>query len=352
MESFELGGRRIANDAPPLFLPDIGTFFNQDMSLAREMVAQLKEAGATVVKGEILHRVELCLDDDAQERYYDPRKGFVAERWRDLMARKVVPLERYAELFEHCRKQGLAFVLSVYDRSGADFARRIGATALKIASSNLVNQPLIDHVAGLGLPMLIDTGKASMEEIARAVQWAQDAGAAGICLQHSPLAPPTPLTEHNLRMLQTFRAIYGFPVGLSDHHAGEEMLYAATALGAAILEKGVCRDDNPADQDVAHALPLSQVAEAMRKCANIHAALGAPMRYLRADAPKHNQRMGLVAARALRAGDALSLESVEFAWPNLGIHVEHWELVRNWRARRDLQAGAVIRWQDVDPPLD
>lgn len=352
MESFEIAGRRVANDAPPLFLPDIGTFFNQDLELAREMVARLKEAGASVIKGEILHRLELCLDDGTQERYYDPQKGFVAERWRDLMARKVVPLDRYARLFEECRKQGMALVLSVYDRSGADFARQIGAEALKIASANLVHQPLIEHVAGLGLPMLIDTGKASLDEMARAVQWAQDAGAAAICLQHSPLAPPTPLTEHNLRMLQTFRAIYGFPVGLSDHHAGEEMLYAAAALGAAVLEKGVCRDDNPADQDVAHALPIGQVAEVMRKCANIQAALGAPMRYLRADAPRHNQRMGLVAAADLKAGDALTLEAVEFAWPNVGVPVEHWGLVRSWRARRALARGAVIRWQDVEPPLD
>lgn len=352
MDSIEIAGRRVANDAPPLFLPDIGTFFNQDMSLAREMVARVKAAGCLVVKGEILHRIELCLDDETQERYYDPGRGFVAERWRELMARKVVPLESYAELFEGCRSQGLAFVLSVYDREGADFAKQMGAAALKIASANLVNQPLIEHAAKLGLPMLIDTGKASLDEIARAVQWAQDAGACGICLQHSPLAPPAPLAEHNLRMLQTFRAIYGFPVGLSDHHAGEEMLYAAAALGAAVLEKGVCRDDNPPDQDVAHALPIGQLADVVRKCANIHAALGSPMRRLRRDAPRHNQRMGLVAARDLAAGQPLTLDAVDFAWPNLGIHVEHWELVANWRVRRDLARGRIIRWQDVEPPLD
>lgn len=348
LKQFSLAEHPVANDGPPLFLPDIGTFFNRDFELATRMLRQLKEAGVRVVKGEILQRVELCLNDEAIERYYSA-DGIIAERWRDLMARKVNDLDTYAQLFGLCHELGLPFVLSVYDREGADFAKSIGAAGLKIASGNLVHQPLIEHVAALRIPMLIDTGKASLEEIARAVQWARDAGADRIVIEHSPLAPPAPIEEHNLRMMATLRSAFDVPVGLSDHHFGDEMLFAAVALGVPVLEKGVCPDNAAADQDVHHALPIGKVAEVIGKCDRIHAALGSPMRYLRREAPKHNQRMGLIARNDLRAGDTLSLDTVDFAWPNVGIPVEQWGVVRGWRARVSVPRGTPIRWNDVQP---
>ena len=185
--------------------------------------------------------------------------------------------------------------------------------------------------------------------MARAVQWAEDAGARDIMVQHSPEAPPAPLANHHLRMLVTLKALFGRPVGLSDHHAGEEMLYAAVALGANAVEKGVCPDGIVADQDVHHAMPVSQVAEAIAKCRRIHVALGSGMRSLRRDRKKYISRMGLVASADLSAHDCLTLENVRFAFPAKGIPVEHWEIVEGWGVRSGVRAGQPIRWQDVEP---
>ena len=348
--SFRIADHFVANDAPPLFLPDIGTFFNRDMKLAKRLVDLLKAAGVRIIKGEILHRIDLCLDDETVERYFTPETGVVEERWRNLMARKVLALDSYADLFGYCQNEGLAFVVSVYDVVGADFAVDAGASALKIASANLVHQPLIEHVACKNLPVIVDTGKASLEEIARAVQWFQDAGGRQLVIEHSPLAPPAPVDMHNLRMITTLRTIFDVPIGLSDHHSGDEMLYAATTLGAAVVEKGVCMDDASIDQDVHHAMRISAVGGAIRKCQNIHLALGSTMRYLRQDAPKHNQRMGLVARRDLADGEVLSFETADFAWPNIGIPVENWDTVNGWKIRGVHAQGSTLRWQDVEPP--
>ncbi|HHJ80731.1 MAG TPA: hypothetical protein ENJ65_03765, partial [Candidatus Tenderia electrophaga] len=52
---------------PPVLLPDIGTFFNQDVALALTMVKAVKAAGARYLKGEILHDAEICLKTDLTE---------------------------------------------------------------------------------------------------------------------------------------------------------------------------------------------------------------------------------------------------------------------------------------------
>lgn len=346
---FTLGGVPIGGNAPPLVLPDIGTFFNNDLALAENLLREVLAAGVKVVKGEILHTAAIALDDGTLERYYDPAAGMVAEHYRALIERKVVSLEQYERLFRVCHAARVPFVLSVYDAEGADFAKRIGACALKIASTNVVHAPLIRHVASLGLPVLIDTGKSTLEEIARAVQWARDAGARQLVVEHSPEAPPSPLENHHLRMLQTFARLFGAPVGLSDHHAGEEMLYAATALGASILEKGVCPTGMSADQDVHHALPANRLADVIVKCDNIHRALGSAMRHLPGDRVRPAARMGLVARQDLAAGTVVSARSVDFAFPAKGIPVEEWDLVQGWRLAVDLPRGAIIEWHHVHP---
>ena len=68
--------------------------------------------------------------------------------------------------------------------------------------------------------------------------------------------------------------IFNLPYGLSDHHVGNEMLYAATAMGATILEKGVSPDELHSEQDILHSLPVSQVQLIMKKCNNIKQAMG------------------------------------------------------------------------------
>ena len=43
-------------------------------------------------------------------------------------------------------------------------------------------------------------------------------------------------------------------MALSDHHHGTEMIIAATAMGAHIIEKGACPVGMENDQDVNHAM--------------------------------------------------------------------------------------------------
>ncbi|MBL4875333.1 MAG: N-acetylneuraminate synthase family protein, partial [Cohaesibacteraceae bacterium] len=198
---FQLGAIPVGRAHPPLFLADIGTFFGQNMAEAHRMVDGLKEAGCTIIKGEILHRADICLDDDTMEKYYDPVRGMISERHRDLIERKIISFENYKTLIDYCKSLRMELVMSVYDLEGVDFAIAQGVAGLKIASSNISHEPLIRYVAQKRVPMFVDTGKSTFVEIAQAVQWIRDEGHDAFVLQHSPAAPPAPIVEQRLRML-------------------------------------------------------------------------------------------------------------------------------------------------------
>jgi len=228
----------------------------------------------------------------------------------------------------------------VYDIEGADFAISIGAKALKVASSNLVHQPLIAYLGQRKIPTIIDTGKASFYEIARAVEWFKQAGGQDLLIEHSPLGPPAPASEQYLSMLPILQKSFNCPVGLSDHYDGTEMLLAAVPLGASILEKGIMFKDMQGEQDTSHAMLMDDVPKLMHQIEEISQATKYGMRPT--PSATHAARMGMVAKQDIQSGEVLSLENVYFAWPAEGVQVEYWQEVEGQKVSKTIKAHTPI----------
>jgi sialic acid synthase SpsE len=338
----------LISERKTLFLPDIGTFFNDDIDLALTMVDQLSQANIPVLKAEILHNANICLESDLKERYYSPsKKTMIEEDYRKVIERKVVPLDDYEKIFNRVKRKGCELVVSVYDNEGVDFAVNQNVIAIKIASSNITHRPLIEYVAKTENTVILDTGHSTLEEIARAINWFNDLGKEDIIIQHSPLAPPVLIEEHNLKFMQTLGACFNLPYGLSDHHIGDEMLYAATALGASIVEKGVCPDQLGDEQDRAHALNISQVAIVQRKIENIAKGLGNGVRGLSRNRDKYISRMGLIAKVNIEKGEVITKNKVDYAFPVIGIPVEEIDLIINKKASKMIFLGQPLNFSDV-----
>ena len=147
--------------------------------------------------------------------------------------------------------------------------------------------------------------------------------------------------------MQTLGACFNLPYGLSDHHIGDEMLYAATALGASIVEKGVCPDQLGDEQDRAHALNISQVAIVQRKIENIAKGLGNGVRGLSRNRDKYISRMGLIAKVNIEKGEVITKNKVDYAFPVIGIPVEEIDLIINKKASKMIFLGQPLNFSDV-----
>jgi sialic acid synthase SpsE len=346
---FNVGKHVFSAGMKPIFLPDIGTFFNQDVTQAKKIIKQLSDLGVSIVKGEILHSPDVCLKKSGVEKFYgNLSKEMHTESYRSLIERKVLTLIQYEEIFRYCQSLNMEFIVSVYDIDGANFAKEIGAVAIKISSSCITHQPLIEHLCSFGLPLIIDTGHSTLEEIARAVSWCNDCGNYDFIIEHSPLPPPHSVNDHNLNFMLTIGKAFDVYYGLSDHHASDEMMYAAVAMGASLIEVGVCHDDLANEQDAGHALPISSVVYVMNKLDNIYRAMGNGVRHLRRDREKYISRMCLVAKRELHSGDCINLENITFAFPSKGIGTEHWSAVCNSSIKHNIPAGTPIQWTDIN----
>jgi len=330
-----------------IFLPEIGTFFNRDIDLAKCSVDRLVAYGATCIKGEVLHDPEICLKGEFYERYYDiESQKWVEVNYRELIEKKVNSIEQYHTLFSHVLSRGCDLALSVYDARGVEFAGDLKAKFVKISSSNITHRPLIDAISKLNSTILLDTGHASTEEIGRAVGWLSENRVTDFVIEHSPPAPPAPVTEHNLQYMVNLGRIFGCRYGLSDHHAGLEMMMAAVAMGASVIEKGI-KLGSGVDQDTAHAMDIDDVPYLIQALQNIALGLGNGSRTLLPNRKKYQSRMGLIAKVPIASGELLCENNVSFAFPCLGIPVEQIESIKDVTVRKDIEEGQPIFWHDI-----
>ncbi|OCW56992.1 N-acetylneuraminate synthase family protein [Hoeflea olei] len=342
----KIGSQFIGAGELPLFLPDIDVYFKDDTEGARRLVDALASLGVTTLKGALLHDPETCLPG-GDTAYYVSGEGLRTENYRAIVDRHVVPLDTLRRIYSGARDKGLDLILSVYDDPGIALATELGCAAVKIPSSNITHAPLIRDAASTGLPLIIDTGRSTTAEIARAVGWARQAGVTVLIVQHSPPGPPAPASAFNLNMMTALGEDHDCFDGLSDHFVGIDMMLLAAARGADVIEKGVCLDGTGSDIDIAHALPISQVGTVLEKIRLYHEALGARERVLPADRPLPPDRMCVVAATDLAAGTPITRANVRFAFPPLGIGCEHWDRLDGQPVKRFVPAGQPLQDDDV-----
>lgn len=326
-KELKIGKVKIGDKHPPVLFPDIGTFFNQDIKLAKKLIIKLINDGAKIIKGEILHNPDIALKISRKEPYLSDKRTVIKEKLRKIIERKIVSFNSYEKIFSVCKKKKVDFILSVYDFEGASFAKEIGCSALKIASSNITHKPLIDYVCKLGLPVILDTGKSSYDEIKKSINWFKKNKFSKLHLQHSPYAPPHSLKKHDLLMIETFLKEFNYTVGLSDHHNSNIMLYAAVALGACTVEKGIKSKLIKNDTDVYHAMDIEDFKLVNKNLSEIKTAMGKSMRILKKNDPKHLYRMGIVAKETMKNGTKLKANDLTFAFPKKGIPVEEFDKI-------------------------
>jgi sialic acid synthase SpsE len=351
---FYVGQVPVGRGLKPIFLAEIGAMFNQDVALAHELISRIALAAnasvlKVVLKGEILHDPEICINDASFETFQSKHGVRKRERFRDLIERKCLSLGTYSTLISSIKETGLPSCFSVYDFTGADFVRDHGVDLIKIASSNLTHLPLIRHVAKFGIPILIDTGRATLAEVDRAVRTARDAGVQNLILEHSQDGHPSPPENHNMRALQTLRTCFDVPVGLSDHARGETAMHVAIGLGVELIERNVVADEHALEQDVAFSTSIAEIPRLLSELHDSAISLGRTFRDInnKNGLIATSARMGLVTRRPVTQGELISDETTTYAFPNYGIGVENIDLVTGWQFSGNLPAGHSIDWTHI-----
>jgi sialic acid synthase SpsE len=203
----------------------------------------------------------------------------------------------------------------------------------------------------MGLPLIISTGMATLDEVRASVDVLRQAGGWEAALLHCVSDYPAKPEDVNLRAMHTLSREFGFPVGWSDHCEGLEIALAARALGACIIEKHFTLDRTLAGPDHASSLEPDELRDLVLGIRRIELALGDGEKVPSASEAEtaNAARRSLVLACAVEAGHALKPEQLVVKRPGTGISPGDLATVIGRRVRHALTPDSVLHWEDLLP---
>ena len=344
MSQIQLNSTRIVGDfLQPYIVAELNTSHFGDVEKAKEMIQSAKKAGCDCVKFQSWSEDSLY-----SETYYT----------ENPMARRFIKRFSFSAdelllLSECCRNMEIDFASTPYSKEEVDFlVNKCHVHFLKVASMDLVNLDLLAHMASTQFPMILSTGMGSIAEIEKAVQTITKKGNTSICILHCVSLYPTQTKEMNLQNILGLRETFSnFPIGFSDHSEGSSLAIAATALGAALIEKHFTLDKSKIGMDNQMAMESDELTQMIRGCKDVFESLGKKDRVV--SDPEVSQRKimrrSLVSTREISVGEILSRADITFKRPGNGIQISDLDSVIGKRIVRSIPKDSIIEPSNLEP---
>ncbi|MGE0072195.1 MAG: N-acetylneuraminate synthase family protein [Thiomonas sp.] len=336
-------------------IAEAGVNHNGSLDMALRLVDAAHAAGADAVKFQTFRAEDLALPGAATAAY---QQGATGETDQFAMLRKLeLDADQHQRIAAHCAQLGIEFLSTPFSEDAVDLLVGLGVKRLKLSSGELVNRPLLEKAAATGLPLLLSTGMATLDEVQQAVGWVRAAWTQrgvlppqqALTLLHCTSAYPAPDAALNLRAIVTLRAATGLPVGYSDHSLGNVAALAAAALGARVIEKHLTLDRTLPGPDHRASSQPDEFAALARDLRRLQAMLGDGVKAPRADEldVRTVARRSVVLARDLPAGTVLQREHLLLRRPQSGIAAADLDAVVGRTLRAATAALRALQWDDL-----
>ncbi len=343
-EEVKISGRPVGAGHPTLVIAEIGVNHDGSVRLARELVELAAACGADAVKLQLFTAKNLMHSSSEfagyqQERVTDSDPAAMLRRY------ELSPAD-VADLVQLIRKRGLLPIATPFSPTDVAVLRELVLPAVKIASPDLVNRPLLSAVAELGVPIIASTGAATMDEVSTTVDWLNQ-WRRSFALLHCVSSYPTPAEQANLCWIGELAARFGVPVGLSDHTTDDLAGALAVACGASIIEKHFTYDRRAKGPDHSASADPEQFAKYVKMIRRAETLRGTPgKRVLDVERDvRRVSRQSLVLVRDLQAGDVLSETDLTVQRPGTGIPAGDMLQAVGRRTVCALPRGEMLRWE-------
>ena len=304
--------------------------------------------GADAVKFQAFKATRLASRHAEQAAY---QKGSAAAPSQvEMLTRLELRPADFARVKQHCDTVGIEFLATPFGLEDLRILLDLGIKAIKIASPDIINRPLLEAAADSHLPILLSTGASEQAEIDAAHDLLVRRRNVPLVLLHCVSSYPTKLERANLRRIASLHHRYRCAVGYSDHTGETITGQLAAAAGAHVLEKHFTLDRNQPGPDHAFSQSPAELAEYIRLARQAETALGTGSLDL-SDVEREIRkvsRCSVTAARDIPAGSSITGEMLVAKRPGTGISPWRIDEVIGRVARRDIPADTPIVWDLLD----
>ncbi len=319
---------------------------NQSLDRALAIVDAAAAAGAHALKLQTYTADTITMK--GVHRIEDPNSLWYGKELHDLYRLAYTPWEWHAPIFERARQHGMVAFSTPFDETAVDFLETLDVPAYKIASFENTHLPLLRRVAQTGKPVIVSTGVATLADIAEAVGVLRQNGCPHIALLKCTSTYPASPENSNIKTIPYLSDIHQCVAGISDHTMGIGVSIAAVALGARIIEKHFCLSRAEGGVDSAFSLEPHELKDLISETERAFWSLGTVQMGIQpAEQASLAYKRSIFVAQDIAEGELLSPQNLQIIRPADGLAPRYWDLVLGKPARKNLQRGMPLRWDDL-----
>ena len=291
---------------------------------AIELIDAAVDAGADAVKIS-LDNPDGGITIDSTSPNFLIRKGpWLGKYLHELYTETHTPWEWTARLLNHAANKGITLFATVSCKKGVEFCEALNMPLYKVSSYEACDIPLIREIKKTGKPVIVSCGMDWHDA------WDELQGYPASFL-YCVSQYPADASSFDLSAMSDFD-------GISDHTAyGNEMVYAAVAMGAKIVERHIMGyGDHPPDYDFS--LDPGEFEDMVTGIRNIERAM-IPKECV---IPDRAFCKSLYAVKDINQGERFTDENVGVIRPGDGLHPREYFNVIGAVARADVGKGMPI----------
>ena len=180
----------------PYIVGEIGLNHNGDVKLALAAIDLAKRAGCSAIKFQTFKAAEFC--DPSVEYEYESQGRRVKEPMIDMFQRSELPHDAWSKCVQYADDVGIDLFTTPQNASDLRHFDAARLPAIKVGSDDLTNTRLLRELGGLGRPMIISSGMASMSDVAAALEVLEWPSREEVAVLVCTSQYPTPLSAANM----------------------------------------------------------------------------------------------------------------------------------------------------------
>lgn len=342
MNEIKIENRRVGAGSPVLVVAEIGVNHDGSWQKAVELVRVAANCGADAVKLQLFRAASLL---HPSAGFADYQKGGRNDTPIDMLRQYELNLDALRRVVQTIRDLKMIPLATPFSPVDIETARQLRLPALKIASPDIVNRPLLDAARQMEKPLLVSTGAATVDEISQTVGWLKG-WQAPFSLLHCVSAYPVPAAQANLCWINELARRFDAPIGYSDHTTEISSGGFAVAAGAVVIEKHLTYDRSAKGPDHATSADPAQFGryvKAIREAETLRGSGEKHVLEIEEDVRKVS-RQSLVLRKNVEAGAVLKEDDLTVQRPGTGLPAAQYASAIGRKAARALTAGAMLSW--------
>lgn len=252
--------------------------------------------------------------------------------------------EQHFEVYKYAKSLGLDFIETLCAKGCMSLLKLFTPDALKVASRDLTNLPLLEVMAETKIPIILSTGMAGKKELDDALDVITRYHSE-ISILHCVSQYPTAPDNLNLNTIHYLKEHYGqYRIGFSDHTIGISAPVVAVGMGAEIIEKHITIDRRMKGTDQAGSLGPDGVNRMVRDIRVAERWMGTKDLYIEKsiDEARVKLERSIATKRAMKAGETIVMEDIHMLSPGDGFKWKQVDEVIGKTVVSDIPANEII----------